>query len=343
MDENTQHDCSFLADVLPEERFSLDRAERERFAADEGPHPASVPDAVARPHSTAQVSAVLAAANERGVPVTPWSGGSSIEGNPIPVEGGVVLDTFEMDDVTIRAADRQAVVGPGVVYDELNTAAESAGLRFAPGIAAGDVATVGGMVANNASGLNAVRYGQTREHVYRLEVVLPDGEVVECGRDVVKTASGYSLRDLFVGSEGTLGVVTEATVALEPIPRVRRAALAVFPTREAAGEAVAAVMRSGITPGAIEYLDTRTMEMVAARTDVDVPEAPTLVLEVHSESDAGAKAALEAVRERCEGAGVSEWRAAAGDDIDDVWQARRDVYPAACDYREGRPSRSSAT
>ncbi|MFB6113425.1 MAG: FAD-binding oxidoreductase [Halodesulfurarchaeum sp.] len=328
------YDCSFLEESLPPGRYSLDRSTREQYSTDESPHPPSIPDAVANPRTTEEVATVLSAASERGVPVVPWSGGSSIEGNPIPVEGGIVLDTFEMDDVRIHAEDRQAVVGPGVVYDDLNETAASAGLRFAPGIAAGDLATVGGMIANNASGLNAVKYGQTREHVLRLEVALPNGQVLELGSDVVKTASGYSLRDLFVGSEGTLGVVTEATVSLEPIPNARRAAIASFETREAAGEAVAAVMRSGITPGAIEYLDTRAIAMVGERTTVDVPDAPTIILEVHGESREGAEAALNALRNRCDTAECTEWHTASGENIADIWQARRDVYPAACEYRE---------
>lgn len=330
-----EHDCGFLDELALDGRASLDREDRERFSKDEGPHPAHPPDAVVWPHSTGDVRTVLAAANERAVPVTPWSGGSSIEGNPIPIHGGIVLNTIEMDAVEARPADLQAVVGPGIRYDALNERLAEHGLRFAPGIAAGDLATVGGMIANNASGLNAVRYGVTRDHVRRLEVVLPDGRVIQCGRDVVKTAAGYSLKDLFVGSEGTLGVITEATLSLEAVPRARRGAVVTFPTREAASEAVAAVMGAGLRPGAIEYVDSEAVRVINAATDVGLREEPTLVIELHG-NEPGVAADLEHVLALCEGAGATDREIAADEgDLDAIWTARREAYPAACDYREG--------
>jgi D-lactate dehydrogenase (cytochrome) len=330
-----QHDCGFLTDLSLDGRVSFDDEDHERFSKDEGPHPAHLPDAVVWPHSTADVSAVLAAANERGVPVTPRSGGSSIEGNPIPVRGGIVLNVIGMDAVEARPADLQAVVGPGIRYDALNDRLAEHGLRFAPGIAAGDLATIGGMIANDASGLNAVRYGVTRDHVRRLEVVLPDGRVIQCGRDVVKTAAGYSLKDLFVGSEGTLGVVTEATLSLEAVPRARRAAVVTFPTREAASEAVAAVMGAGLVPGALEYVDSEAVRVINDATGIGLREEPTLVVELHG-NEPGVTADVERVLERCEAAGATDWVVARDEhEIDEVWTARREAYPAACDYREG--------
>lgn len=327
------HDCSFLDGVIDAERVSFDPDDRADFAADWGPHDPHLPDAVVRPASVTDVSRVLSAANEREVPVTPWSGGSSIEGNPIPVEGGIVLDTYGMDAVEVRPADLQAVVGPGIVYDELNEKLREHGLRFAPGIAAGDLATIGGMIANNASGLNAVRYGVTRDHVRRLEVVLPDGRVVECGRDVAKTAAGYSLKDLFVGSEGTLGVITEATLALEAIPTEKRAALVTFETPNAACEAVASIMREGLTPGAIEYVDTSALEAINAyRGDVSLAEVPTLIIELHGHN-AGIEDDVALVRDRCEESDATGWESAGEEEMDRIWQARRDAYPAAREYR----------
>lgn len=328
------YDCEFLTDIVPTEQLSFERSRREQFARDASPHEPSVPDAVVRPETTDDVSAVLAAANERSVPVTPWSGGSSLEGNPIPVAGGIVLDTSAMDSVSVRPDDLQAVVGPGIVYDDLNENLASHGLRFPPGISSGDVATVGGMIANNASGFNAVRYGETRDHVLRLEAVLPDGRVVECGRDVSKTSSGYSLKDLFVGSEGTLCVVTEATLSLAGIPERKRAALVTFPDRRSASRAVSECIRFGVNPAAMEFVDATAIELLNEyRPDVSLAPEPTLILELHGNND-GIDEDLAFARGICEDNGATNWREATQDEMSDVWQARRDALPAARAHRE---------
>ena len=333
MTTEQRDDIEFLDDVVPESRLELDDETLDEYSHDEGPHPANRPDAVVHARSTDEIAQILAACHAEGVPVTPWSGGSSIEGNPIPVAGGVVLDTYEMKSVEVRPADRLAVVGPGVVYDELNSELEPYGLRFAPGIAAGDLATVGGMVANDASGLNAVKYGVTGDHVRRLTVVLADGRVIQCGRDVAKSASGYRLKDIFVGSEGTLGVITEIALALEPRPEERRAALATFSTREAAGRAVANVMAGPLTPGAIEYLDTDAATLLNETDHTDLRESPQLLIELHG-TNGGIDAELETVRTACQAADCSSFETASEAEIDHLWAARRNVYPAACDYRD---------
>jgi D-lactate dehydrogenase (cytochrome) len=321
------YDCSFLTDAVPEGRVAFDESHREQAAGDASPHDPVLPDAVVHPESTAEVAAVLAAANDRGVPVTPRSGGSSLEGNPIPVAGGVVLDTLGMDDVTVRPDDLQAVVGPGVVYDDLNDELAGYGLRFPPGISSGDVATVGGMIANNASGFNAVRYGETRDHVLRLEVVLPDGRVVECGRDVVKTSAGYSLKDLVVGSEGTLGVVTETTLAVAGIPEEKRAALVTFPTRRDASRAVSEIIRFGVRPGAIEFVDATSIEFINDYAGLGLDVAPTLIVELHA-NNSGIDEDVAFVRTICEDNDATGWAAADESNMAEIWQARRDVLPA---------------
>jgi len=322
------HDCGFLADIVPEGRVDFEESRREEFAVDASPHEPRLPDAVAWPHTTEEVSEILAAADERGVPVTPWSGGSSLEGNAIPTAGGIVLNTFEMDAVSVSPADLQATVGPGVVYDDLNEQLGKHGLRFPPGISSGDVATVGGMVANNASGFNAVKYGETRDHVRQLEVVLPDGEVVRCGRGVVKTSSGYSLKDLFVGSEGTLGVVTEATIAVSGIPERKRAALVTFPSDIAATSAVSEMIGFGLEPAAVEYLDVLTIEMINDyRPEVSLREDPTLILEFHGNTS-GIDEDVDFARGVCEDNDATGWEEADEDEMGRIWQARRDALPA---------------
>lgn len=322
------YDCGFLADILPDGRVDFEESRREEFAVDASPHEPRLPDAVAWPRSTAEVSEILATADERGVPVTPWSGGSGLEGNAIPTAGGIVLNTFEMDSVSVSPADLQATVGPGIVYDDLNDHLGTHGLRFPPGISSGDVATVGGMIANNASGFNAVKYGETRDHVRQLEVVLPDGEVIQCGAGVVKTSSGYSLKDLFVGSEGTLGVVTEATIAVSGIPERKRAALVTFPSDVAATSAVSEMIGFGLEPAAIEYVDTLTAEMINDyRPEVSLREDPTLVLEFHGNTS-GIDEDVDFARDICEGNDATGWEEADEREMDRIWQARRDALPA---------------
>ncbi|KYH24970.1 glycolate oxidase subunit GlcD [Halalkalicoccus paucihalophilus] len=332
---DSSYDCAFLDEAITDGRVAHTESVREQYATDESPHTGRMPDAVVWPASTDEVAAVLAEANDRDVPVTPRSGGSGLEGNAIPSAGGVVLSTAEIGHVEVSPDDLQASVGAGVVYDELNDRLASNGLRFAPGISSGEVATIGGMVATNASGFNAVRYGETRDQVRRLEVVTADGRIVECGRDVVKTSAGYSLKDLFVGSEGTLGVVTEVTVELVGIPKYRRAALVTFPSRAAASRAVADAIGSALVPGAIEFIDTTAMKMLNAyHDDISFEEQPTLIIELHANND-GIEEDLEFAKAICEDHEMLSWEAAAEENIDNIWQARRDKYSATQAYRQG--------
>ena len=328
-----RQDCDFLTGLDLDGRVDFGAGERGRYAADASPHDPSEPDAVVHAASTDDVSAVLAAADDRGVSVTPWGGGSGLEGNAVPVEGGVVLVTRDLDRVEVWPSDLVASVGPGVVYDDLNERLARHGLRFAPGISSGDVATVGGMVATNASGFNAVRYGETRDHVRALEVVLADGTVLDCGTAAVKTSSGYSLSDLFVGSEGTLGVVTAATLGLVGIPQEKHAALVTFPDERSAAEAVAEVIRYGVRPGALEFVGATQAELIDAYSDAaDLAAKPTLVVELHGNS-AGVAADLAFVREVFDDNGMERWTEADHGEMDGVWAARRDALPAARAHR----------
>lgn len=326
-------DYGFLDDVVRSGRVAFEQSRREQYSQDASPHPASMPDVVVWPADTGEVSGVVAGANERGIPITPWSGGSGLEGNAIPVAGGIVLNTKDMTDVEVRAPDLQAVVGAGVVYDDLNDTLTNYGLRFPPGISSGALATIGGMVATNASGFNSVGYGETRDHVLRLEVVLPDGRVIECGRNVVKTSAGYSLKDLFVGSEGTLGVVTEATLSVAGLPEYKHGALITFPTPADASRAVAEIIGFGLQPGALEFLNTSAVELLNDHGDMDLPEAPALIIELHANNQ-GITEDVAFARQICEDNGARRWDAAADAEMDRIWQARRDAYEAARAYRQ---------
>lgn len=331
-----RYDCGFLSAILPVDRVTMESSRLEQYSQDaSNQHEPAMPDAVVWPHTAEEVAAVLSAANERGVPVTPWSGGSGLEGNAIPVAGGIVCNTYEMTDVSVHPDDLQAVVGAGVVYDDLNAELASHGLRFPPGISSGEVATIGGMVATNASGFNAVGYGETRDSVHRLEVVLPDGRIIECGRNVVKTSSGYSLKDLFVGSEGTLGVVTEATLGLVGLPAEKRAAVVTFPSPHDACRAVSEIIRFGLRPGALEFVDAFSIEAINAYSDgADLPVAPTLIIELHA-NNSGIDEDVAFARGICEDNGAATWEAADESEMADVWRARRDANPALHNWRAG--------
>lgn len=331
-----RYDCGFLSDIVPADRVTTERTRLEQYSQDaSNQHEPALPDAVVWPHTADEIAEILSSANDRNIPVTPWSGGSGLEGNAIPVAGGVVCNTYEMTDVDVRPEDLQAVVGAGVIYDELNAELAVHGLRFPPGISSGEVATIGGMVATNASGFNAVGYGETRDHVHRLEVVLPDGRIIECGRNVVKTSSGYSLKDLFVGSEGTLGVVTEATLGLAGVPAEKRAAVVTFPTPSDACQAVAEIIRFGLRPGALEFVDAFSIEAINDYSDgADLPVAPTLIIELHANTS-GIEEDVAFAKGICEDNEAETWEATDEAEMDGVWRARRDANPALHNWREG--------
>jgi len=229
------------------------------------------------PENRTEVSEILRYANERLIPVTGWGSGSSLEGNPIPVRKGLVLDFSRMNRVLkIREPDFQADVEPGVVYQELNERLRRCGLFFPPD--PGARATIGGMIANNASGIRTVRYGSTRANVLRLSVVLPGGEILETGSRSSKTSSGYDLINLFVGSEGTLGMVVQATVRLRGLPEEFSAVIVTFPGVESAGKAVFEIMRCGLDPASLELMAPECITLINKERDLGLKAAPTLFI-----------------------------------------------------------------
>ena len=204
---------SFLEEIVGEENVSRDEAELITHSVDAFPMDKWYkPDVVVRPITTEEISKILKRANEERIPVTPWASASSISGNAVPIQGGIVIDMRRMDRIIdVREKDLQVVVEPGVIYDRLNKALEEFRLFFPPAPGSASIATIGGMAANNASGMKSVKYGGTKDYVLKLKVVLASGEVVEVGSNARKSASGYDLVSLFVGSEGTLGIFTEIT------------------------------------------------------------------------------------------------------------------------------------
>src|SRR5437016_8284285 len=294
-----------LEQLLPD-RVSRRPADLAAAAHDASSLPAARPDAVVWPLSTDDVVAVVRLASERAIPLTARGAGSSLEGNPIPVRGGIVLDCSRMTRViAVRPEDLQVDVQPGVVYAVLNRALRSYGLFFPPSPGgSADVATIGGMVANNASGIYSVKYGGTRDHVRAATVVTGTGEVLRLGNRCRKSASGYHLLGLLVGSEGTLAIATELTLALAGLPAARRQGGFRFVDAEAAARATADLIRFGVDVAAVEFLDERTVRALNRLGGFGLAETSCLLVEVHG-SEAGRGETWAAAEEVMAGAGGS--------------------------------------
>src|SRR5436309_194962 len=293
-----------LAAFLSPERVSVNAADLELAAHDESSCSPSLPDVVVWPLTTDEVSRIVGYAYAHDIPLTARGAGSSLEGNPIPVRGGIVLDVSRMADVVaIRPEDLQADVQPGVVYAALNRQLRPHGLFFPPSPGgSADVATTGGMAANNASGIYSIKYGGTRDHVRAATVVTGTGEVLRLGNRARKSASGYHLLGLVVGSEGTLAIVTELTLALAGLPQARRQGGFRFPDASAAARATSELIRFGVDVAAVEFLDGRTVAALNRFGQFGLAETPTLLVEVHG-SEAGVAEAWAAAEDVLRGAG----------------------------------------
>jgi D-lactate dehydrogenase (cytochrome) len=309
-------------------RWIMHEAGRAQFMAAEGHHAASLPDLVVQPRSIAEVQALMAAASALQVPVVPLGVGTSLEGNAAAVTGAVSVDLSGMDRVLeVAAADLLCVVEPGVTREALNAELRATGLFFP--IDPGANATIGGMISTRASGTNAVRYGTMRENVLALKVVLPDGTLIPTGSRARKSAAGYDLTHLFTGSEGTLGLVVEATVRLHGIPEAVLAGTWQFANLDGAVDTVIATVQSGIPVARIELLDPIAIRACNAFAGLDLPEQPTLFVELHG-SPAGVAeqrdllAAIGAEHD----AGVLEM-SGDRDEQRRLWRARHAALPAA--------------
>src|SRR3990172_6160198 len=294
----TEKELESFRKIVGSERISTGESVLDLHGKDESYHSRRRPDVVIWPLSAEEVSQILNIANEKRIPVTPWGAGTSLEGNPIPVEGGIVLDFQQMNHILqLMKEDLQVCVEAGVVYKELNQHLAPYGLFFPPD--PGAAATIGGMVGNNASGIRTIKYGATKDFVLSMVVVLSSGEVIRVGTNAVKSSSGYDLCRLFVGSEGTLGVVTEVTLRLVGLPAEFMAAVAQFDSVSDATNAVSQIMRSGLSPAALELLDSSTVQAVNRYKKLSLDENPTLFIEFHGTSVDGLKEELAWVKEIC--------------------------------------------
>ena len=328
-------DFSELKAILDERRVSSGESVRHLHSHDESFHAPSLPDVVVWPHTTEEASRLVRWAKEKRVPVTAWGAGTSLEGNPIPVRGGMVMDFNEMNRIiAVRPEDFQADVQAGVIYKELNKRLARDGLFFPPD--PGAAATIGGMIGNNASGIRSVRYGATKDYVLRLTVVLPDGEVIHAGNRARKSSSGYNLPALFTGSEGTLGIITEATLKLAGLPVNFMAVRATFPTVLNATTTVYQIMRAGLAPAAMEFLDANVVRVLNADRDLTLEENPTLLMEFSGYSRQGLAEEMAFVEEICQQNGaLSIDRGIGAEERARLWEIRHQTYESIKRYHAG--------
>jgi D-lactate dehydrogenase (cytochrome) len=291
-------DLAELRAIFGAERVSTGASVLNLHSADQAYHRGFLPEAVVFPTATEEVARLMRLADERRIPVTPWGAGTSLEGNCVPAAGGVVIDFQRMDRIlAVRPADFQVDVQAGVPHQDMNRELARHGLFFPPDPGAN--ATIGGMVATNASGIRTIKYGATRDNVLRLTAVLPGGRVLHAGTRAPKSSAGYDLVRLLVGSEGTLAVVTEATLRLSGIPEEYSAAVATFGTVRQAAAAVADIMASGLEPAALELLDENAAAVIAAEGRVRLEVRPTLFVEFSGSHAAGLAADVAQTREIC--------------------------------------------
>jgi D-lactate dehydrogenase (cytochrome) len=319
--------------LMNAERVSTRDADLNLHARDQSFHIAAPPEAVIWPESTEEVSQVLRYANEAHIPVTAWGAGTSLEGNPLAVQGGIVMSLARMNRiVAVRAEDFQVDVQPGVTRLELNKVLARQGLFFPPD--PGADASIGGMIGNNSSGIKTIKYGATKDNVMRLEAVLANGDILKVGSRARKDSSGYDLLHLFIGSEGTLGIVTEATLKLAPVPANFSAMLAAFEHVEAAMSAVVEIVGAGLEPSALEFVDKETIHALNIDKKMDMLEAPSLLMEFNGTSDDQGLAEALAI---CKDNGAMNFKSASGlDERNRLWEARHHTYETLLRMHPGK-------
>jgi D-lactate dehydrogenase (cytochrome) len=320
--------------VLLGDRLSTSRAILEQHGQNESYFPATPPDAVAYAHSTQDVSEIVKICAKHNCPIVPWGVGTSLEGHALAIQGGISLDLSEMNQVVeIYQEDLLVRVQPGITRETLNEELRTTGLFFP--VDPGANATIGGMTATRASGTTAVRYGTMKENVLALEVVLADGRIIKTGSRAKKSSAGYDLTHLMVGSEGTLGIITEITLRLQGQPEAIAAAVCDFPDVESAVNTVISAVQMGIPMARIEYIDDLSIEALNEYSQMGLPENPHLFMEFHG-SQAGVKEQSETMKELVSdfGGGTFQWSTKT-EDRSKLWKARHTAYFALKSLKPG--------
>jgi D-lactate dehydrogenase (cytochrome) len=316
-------------------RASDAAAVREHHSHGESYHVPAEPDVVCFPHTTEEVAAIVRVSQAHGLPVVPFGAGSSLEGHVHAVRGGICIDLREMNRIArVSAEDMDVTVDAGVTRLQLAKALRTTGLMFP--IDPGADATIGGMTATRASGTTAVRYGTMRENVLGVTAVLADGTVIRTGTRARKSSAGYDLTRLFVGSEGTLGVITEVTLRLHPVPEAVSAAVTAFDSIRGAVDTVIATIQLGIPVARIELLDETQLDAINRYSKCSYPVAPTIFFEFHGDSEEHVARQAEAVEALAveRGSRGFTW-ATRLEDREKLWNARHQALYAALALRPG--------
>ena len=316
------------------DRIVTKKSKLLRFTTDESFHEGPLPDALFQPRSTAEVAEILKACSARKIPLIPYGAGTSLEGHTLAIHGGIVLDMTEMSEIIeVNEEDQDCRCQPGVTREVLNSYLRDTGLCFP--IDPGADATIGGMVATSASGTNAVRYGTMKENVLALEAVLADGSIDRTGRRARKTAAGLDLTHLLIGSEGTLGVVTEITLRLHGIPECTKALSCSFASTTKAIDAVIVIIQLAIPVARIEFLDEKQVDACNRYCGVNEVEEPTLLIEFHgneTETQDQISRTTEIIKEL--GGHHFRW-AESQQERNELWRYRYNALPAAKSLRPG--------
>jgi D-lactate dehydrogenase (cytochrome) len=333
----TGEDIAYLKQAIGQDRVSSGESNLDLHSRDESYHEPRRPDVVVWPRMTEDVVTAVKLAETKGYAVTPWCAGTSLEGNPIPVHGGICLDFAEMNRILeIRENDLQVDVEVGIRYRDLNNQLRHHGLFFPPD--PGAHAAIGGMIGNNASGVRTVAYGATRDCVLALEVVMADGTVVRLGSRAIKSSSGYDLVRLMVGSEGTLGIVTKATLKLKGLPPEYLTVVAVFPTIRDACDAVSDTIRYGLNPAALELMDEAVVVEINRDRRMSLVERPMLFIEFHNVNEAALSSQFEMVEGLLKERGaLSIERGIGGDERVRLWEVRHGALES---IKRNHPGRS---
>ena len=320
-----------LIDIVGQANFTDSLIDLVSYSYDASSHKRR-PEAALWPTRSEQVSRILAMANNHRFSVIPRGAGTGLAGAVVPFRGGLVLDLCRMNKILdIKIVDRLAVVQPGVVYADLQKALEPHGFFFPPDPASGSVCTIGGNVATNAGGMKGAKYGVTKDYVLGLEVVLPDGRIMRTGSKCMKSVSGYDLTRLFVGSEGTLGVVTEVILKISPKPLAVKTSRAYFASLKEAGQAVTAIMHSGIIPSVLEILDENTIRVLREHADMDFPDITAMLLvETDGYTEGETAYQMEKVIEAIRKNNATEIKMAdTVDETEELWKARKSAGSVA--------------
>ena len=333
-----------LIDIVGERNIKTDPSDLYVYGSDSSVHHA-MPWAIVRPENTEQVQKIMRYANENLIPVITRGGGSGMCGQTVPIQGGIILDMKGMNKILeINLEDVYCRVQPGVVDDDLNLALKPYGVFYPPTPASSRIATIGGEIGNNASGVRSVKYGATRDAVLGMKVVLPNGDLASLGAHTRVEASGYQLHKLMVGSEGTLGVVVEATLSFVPIPEFRCMGVSNFNSLKDAGEAIGAIMASGAIPSMLELVDSVAIKAVNKTMDLGLKEvAAALIFEADGMVKEAVDYEIEKMKNVClQHRGEDIYSSYDPKERAKIFLGRKKLFPALSKYDDNLASTSLA-